>query len=205
MTLISNQRSELLRSQHILDMSIYQGYSYSDLFVFVDEMGCDRMDRYWRCTLRKEQCNLFRGEHVFAIVAMTNKMVLDFNIVTGGISAYTFDHFVITALLPHLNPYSIVVLDNALIHYASDMLPYVRNAGCLVYYLPPYSPDLNPIEYLFSKWGSLACWKQMRKPGLLKTNEEAWSNSTVQTAIAAALNHITQENCQSWFLYSGYQ
>jgi len=43
-TLVSNQRSELLRSQYVLDMSIYQGYS--DLFVFVDEMGCDRRDRY---------------------------------------------------------------------------------------------------------------------------------------------------------------
>jgi len=204
MTLVSNQRSELLRSQYVLDMSIYQGCS--DLFVFIDEMGCDRRDRYRKYAYGlkgkapTKQCNLFRGEHVSAIVAMTNKAVLDFSIVTGGVSAETFDHFVITALLPHLqpfdglNPCSIVVLDNASIHHASDMLSYARNAGCLVYYLPPYSPDLNPIEYLFSKVKSI-----------LKKSEEAWYNFTIQTAVAAALNCITQEDCESWFMYCGYQ
>ena len=66
---------------------------------------------------------------VFAIVAVTNEGVLDFNIVTGGISAETFDHFVINALLLKLQPFngvspcSEVVLDNASIHHASDMLP----------------------------------------------------------------------------------
>ena len=130
MTLVANQRSELLRSQYILDMSIYQGYS--NLFVFVDEMGCDRRDRYQSFaygikekTMKKQ--NLFRGEHISAIVAMTNKGVLDFNIVTGGVSAETFDYFVINALLPC----SVVVLDNASIHHASDMLPYVRKCRLL--------------------------------------------------------------------------
>ena len=160
MTLISNRRNELLRFQYVLDMSIYQGCS--DMFVFFDEMGCDKRDRYRRYVYGLkgkapiEQCNLFRGKHVSAIVAMTNEMVLDFNIVTGGVSTEIFDHFVITALLPQLqpfdglNPCSIVVLDNASIHHACNMLTHARDAGCLVYYLPPYSPDFNPIECLFS-------------------------------------------------------
>ena len=91
---------------------------------------------------------MFRGEYVSAIVAMTNEGVLDFNnIVAGGASAETFDHFVINALLPKLqpfngiNPCSVVVLDNASIHHDSNMLPYVRNTSCLMYFLPPYSPE----------------------------------------------------------------
>ena len=182
MTLVANQRSELLRSQYILDMSIYQGYS--NMFVFVDEMGCDRRDRYrsfaysikGKTPMKKG--NLFRGEHVSAIVAMTNERVLDFNLVTGGVSAETFDHFVINALLPKLqpfngaNPCSIVALDNASIHHASDMLPYIRNAGCLIYFLPPYSPDLNPIEYLFSKVKSV-----------LKANDQAWCSNCINSSI----------------------
>ena len=141
MAIVADHRSELLRSQYILDVSIYQGYP--DLFVFVDEMGCDRRDRY--CTFAygikgktpTKWRNLFRGEHVSTIVAMNNKGVLDYNTVTGGVSAATFDYFIGTCLLPHLqpfngvNPCSIVVLDNASIHHASDMLPYVRDAGCL--------------------------------------------------------------------------
>ena len=134
------------------------------------------------------------------LLYMTNERVLDFNLVTGGVSAETFDHFVINALLPKLqpfngaNPCSIVVLDNASIHHASDMLPYIRNAGCLIYFLPPYSPDLNPIEYLFSKVKSV-----------LKANDQAWSDYTVQTALTVALNCITKEDCQAWFLNCGYQ
>ena len=144
--------------------------------------------------------NLFRGEHISAIVAMTNERVLDFNLVTGGVSAETFDHFVINALLLKLqpfngaNPCSVVVLDNASIHHASDMLPYVRNAGCLIYFLPPYSSDLNPIEYLFSK-----------VKNVLKANDQAWSDYTVQTALTLAFNCITKEDCRAWFLNCGYQ
>jgi len=56
------------------------------MFVFVDEMGCDKRGRYRRYAYGLKgkgpikQCNLFRGEHISAIVAMTNEMVLDFNI-----------------------------------------------------------------------------------------------------------------------------
>ena len=63
---------------------------------------------------------------------------------------------------------------------------YVRNTGCLVYFLPPYSPDLNPIEYLFSKVKSV-----------LKANDQAWSDYTVQTAVTIAVNCITEEDCQA--------
>jgi len=60
-------------------------------------------------------------------------------------------------LLPHLqpfdgtNPCSFVVMDNATIHHAAGMVQLIEQAGTLVYYLPPYSPDLNPIEEAFSK------------------------------------------------------
>ena len=71
------------------------------------------------------------------------------------------------------------------------MLPYV---GCLVaYFLPPYSVDLNPIECLYRKVKSV-----------LKANDEAWSNFTVQTTLALVLNSITEEDWKSWFLYRGY-
>ena len=106
MTLMANQRSELLRLQYILDMSIYQGCS--NLFVFVDEMGCDRRDRYRsfaygiKGKIPMKKWNLFRGEHVSAIVTITNEGVLNFNVVIGGVSAE--HHFVINALLPKLQP-----------------------------------------------------------------------------------------------------
>jgi len=93
---------------------------------------------------------LFRGEHVSAIVAMTNKGVLDFKTVSGGVSVETFDHFMTTALLPHLqpfngvNPCSVVVLDNASIHHTSNMLYYKSEMqGVWYIFLPPYNSDLQ--------------------------------------------------------------
>ena len=61
---------------------------------------------------------MFRGKHVFGIVALSNEGVSDFNIVKGGVSAETSDHFVTNGLLPKLqsfngvSPCSVVVLDN---------------------------------------------------------------------------------------------
>ena len=49
------------------------------------------------------------------------------------------------------NPHSVVVLDNCSIHHCADVEATLRDIGVLVHYLPPYSPDLNPIEEAFSE------------------------------------------------------
>ena len=68
-----------------------------------------------------------------------------------------FEEFVSRQLLRHvmpfngINPNSIVVLDNCSVHYASGIANTLEELGIIVQYLPPYSPDFNPIELLFSK------------------------------------------------------
>ena len=94
---------------------------------------------------------LFRGQHVSAIAAMTCDIIVDFTTCARGVTADVFDRFLSDVLLPHVqpfkgvNPCSIVVSDNAMIHHAGDVIQDLEQAGLLVYYLPPYSPDLNPI------------------------------------------------------------
>ena len=204
MKLAAQQRSELLRSQYILDMSVYQGHP--EFFIFVDEMGSDRRDR-----MRKIAYNLkgrppvvekflIRGDHVSAITTMTCDRILDFHTVIGGVTTENFDHFVTDALLPYLqpfngiNPCSIVVLNNARIHHAGDVLSLAEGAGALVHFLPPYSPDFNPIEEVFSKVKSI-----------LKENEDAWSDWNVETAVSAAFNCVTSKDCHAWVAHCGYQ
>ena len=92
-----------------------------------------------------------------------------------------------------INPHSVIVLDNASIHHSSDALALTEKAGSAVQFLPPYSPDFNPIEEAFSKVKSV-----------LKANEKAWSNLGTETAVAAALNCITSEDCRSWCSHCGY-
>ena len=65
-----------------------------------------------------------------------------------------FYDFVQSHLLPHvmrINPHSIVDLDNCSIHHVTEVTSILKEVGVLVHYLPPYSPDFNPIEEMFSK------------------------------------------------------
>ena len=69
----------------------------------------------------------------------------------GAWNAHTFTLFVQEAVLPDLPQGSVLVLDNATIHKSSALREAVEEAGCSLLFLPPYSPDLNPIE-LFWSW-----------------------------------------------------
>ena len=86
-------------------------------------------------------------------------------------------------LLPFngVNARSVVVLDNASIHHVSGVVDNVQFAGALIYYLPPYSPDLNPIEHVFSK---------VKK--VLKINEVNWSNLDTETALISAFKYYSR-------------
>ena len=68
----------------------------------------------------------------------------------GAWKSATFEQFVEEALLPHLPQDSVLVMDNARIHHGATLKAKVQAAGCRLLYLPPYSPDFNPIELVWS-------------------------------------------------------
>lgn len=68
----------------------------------------------------------------------------------GAWTRETFEAFLQDGLLPLLEPGSVLVLDNARIHHGGHIAQYVEKAGCSLLYLPPYSPDFNPIEMAWS-------------------------------------------------------
>jgi len=69
----------------------------------------------------------------------------------GGTTKRAFMHFLTAALIPSLNKGDIVVMDNLGVHHTEDAKRAIREAGADVLYLPPYSPELNPIELTWSK------------------------------------------------------
>ena len=131
------------------------------MFVFVDETGADRRDcmRKFGYSLKgkrtRSQKLLSRGRHVSAIAAMSTSGMLDFHL-AYTVDSSEFRDFVEVCLLRHLmpfdgdNPNSIVILDNASIHHAGDSVQLIESIGALVIFLPPHSPDMNPIEEMFS-------------------------------------------------------
>ena len=106
MVLAAQQQNELLRAQYVSDISVYN--SHPEFFIFVDEMGSDKTDRMrtFAYSLKGNPSIvkklLWRGEHASAIVGMSSSKIIEFHIVSGSVTAETFDHFVIDALLPHL-------------------------------------------------------------------------------------------------------
>ncbi len=85
------------------------------------------------------------------IAALTwDKKIFAPLIFSGSCDTEIFNTYIRQTLLPVLKPGSVVVLDNASFHKASDILKILEKNGCSVLFLPPYSPDLNPIEHCWS-------------------------------------------------------
>ena len=84
-----------------------------------------------------------------AIGALLGKELLTVSLFEHNIDTQTFTSWIKQDLIPKLPKDSVIVLDNATFHKNKDMQDYMRDAGFTLEYLPPYSPDLNPIEH---KW-----------------------------------------------------
>src|SRR5215472_13174505 len=111
----------------------------------------------------------------------------------GPIDGVSFRTYVEKVLLPVLRPGDIVVLDNLGSHRSKAVRQLIRSAGAKLFFLPKYSPDLNPIEQVFAKL------KHLLRKAAARTVE------TVCTTIGEILGAFTAEECANYFRNSGYQ
>lgn len=111
----------------------------------------------------------------------------------GGTSGEAFLRFVREALVPSLHEGDVVVLDNLGAHRAAGVREAIEAAGARILYLPPYHPELNPIELAWSKLKALLKRMEARD----------------YQALAAALKHckdkLTPPDMAGWFHHCGYQ
>ncbi len=108
------------------------------------------------------------------------------------INATNFQAWVEQFLVPTLQPRDVVVMDNLSSHKAAAIRRAIRKAGALLIFLPPYSPDMNPIEQAFSKLKTL----------LRKAN--ARTREQLEACIAKLLDQITPAECANFFREAGY-
>ena len=165
-------------------------YSYPDQLVFVDETSKDArhaIRRYaWSTKGTPAVVNLprSRGNRVSAIACLTTKGFKGWYLSEGTYDRLTFHHGFVLSVLPFLNPWplpnSIVILDNAKIHMYPEIEEVVRLAGALLFYLPPYCPHLNPIEYGFSLMKS---WVKRNANKGFAANPNAVLNAAFRTCI----------------------
>jgi transposase len=110
----------------------------------------------------------------------------------GAIDGESFRTYVEKVLVPTLHPGDIVVMDNLGSHKGKAVRALIRTAGAKLLFLPKYSPDLNPIEQVFSKL------KQLLRKAAPRTLE------AICAAIGQILGAFTPEECANYFGNSGY-
>lgn len=118
---------------------------------------------------------------------LTAPLVLD-----GAMNGAAFRAYVEQSLVPTLLPGDIVVMDNLASHKVAGIRKAIEACGASLLYLPPYSPDLNPIEQSFSKLKSL-----VRKEAA-RTREALWN------AIGRFIPRFTPQECANYFANAGY-
>jgi transposase len=110
----------------------------------------------------------------------------------GPINGECFRAYVEQQLVPVLKPGDIVIMDNLGSHKSSTLRHLIRGAGARLWYLPPYSPDLNPIEQAFAK---IKHWMRMAQK---RTIEDAWRH------IGGLITTIQPQECSNYFENAGY-
>lgn len=165
--------------------------------VFIDETGANtKMARLRGRALRGERCRAaiphghwktttFVG--ALKLSGMTAPMVLD-----GAMNGSAFLAYVEQVLVPSLSPGDIVVMDNLPAHKPSAVREAIQAAGAQLRFLPPYSPDFNPIEMAFSKL------KSFLKKTAARTRDDLWE------AIAKGIDLFSPVECRNYFSAAGY-
>lgn len=110
----------------------------------------------------------------------------------GPMDGEAFLVYVRRVLVPDLAPGDIVIMDNLPAHKVSGVRQAIEAAGAKLLYLPPYSPDFNPIEMAFAKL------KALLRKAAKRTIDDLWS------AIASAIGTFTSHECANFFAAAGY-
>jgi len=116
-----------------------------------------------------------------------------FMTIDDATSGEVFRAFVRHELQPRLRPGDLVVMDNLNAHKNAEVVRMIREAGADVLYLPPYSPEYNPIE---------KAWAKMKE---LLRRVETLTREAFDNAVATAMDAVSRTDIIAWFNYAGYQ
>ncbi len=113
-------------------------------------------------------------------------------VLDGAINRIAFETYVEKVLVPELKPGDIVVMDNLSSHKGPQVKAMIEAVGASLLYLPPYSPDFNPIENAFAKL------KALLRKAAARTVQGLWA------AIGRLIDTFTPAECANYFAAAGY-
>ena len=165
--------------------------------VFVDETGT-ATNMAPRCgwgpsserVIGRAPCG--RWERSTFVAGLTERGFIAPLVIEGSMNAKVFEAWIEQALIPQLPERAVVVMDNLSSHKGVRVRELLESAGAEALYLPPYSPDLNPIEQAFAKL------KHLLRAAKRRTTERVWEE------IGVLLDRFTPEECANYLANSGY-
>lgn len=165
--------------------------------VFLDESGVniDLTRRYGRArsncpVVDSTPLNTPRTQTVLAAIRVDGTIIP--TTYEGGTTGDVFVNYLKDTLLPALRPGDIIIMDNLRSHHVARVAQVLADSGHEALYLPPYSPDLNPIEMLWSKLKAILRKWKVRVYALLPK------------MILKALALVSVKDCRDWFAKDGY-
>jgi len=126
------------------------------------------------------------------IAALGIEGVVCSTVVDGAVNADLFEAFVEQVLVAELRPGDVVVMDNLSSHKRARTRHLIESAGAELVFLPPYSPDLNPIEMVFAKI------KQLLRTLACRTRKTLWN------AMQSVLDQVTPDDARNCYTHCGY-
>lgn len=170
-----------------------------DQLVFLDESGAKtNMTRLYGRSEKGTRCNDHTPHGHWKTMTMlsairSSEVIEDATVVCdSAMDGDTFLNYVEQCLVPSLRCGDIVVMDNLSAHKVAGVREAIESAGYDLWYLPPYSPDFNPIEKL---WSKVKAWLG---------RVEAKTFDSLSDAIAAALRAVKPNECRNYFTSCGW-
>ena len=148
---------------------------------------------YEHCELLNDERGVDRGKNTVLVASMTlGGAMSECMAVEGSTKAFVFEAYVEHFLAPSLRPGQIVVMDNLGAHKTQRVRELIEGKACELWFLPAYSPDLNPIEEAFSKVKNI-----VRKAA-------AHTREALVEAMGEALCAVTPQDARGWFAHCCY-
>jgi transposase len=175
----------------------YQGRLDPTRLVFIDETWA-------KTNMTRMHGRCLRGQRLVAkaphgrwrtltfVAALRHDRIVAPCVFDGPINGQSFLAYVEQCLVPELSPRDIVMIDNLGSHKGEAVRRAIRKTGAKLFFLPPYSPDLNPIEQVFAKL------KTLLRKAAERTIEATWKR------IGELLDRFTAEECANYLANAGY-
>ena len=176
---------------------VWQRFMAPEHFVFLDETGTatNMARRFGRSPAGERLVAAVPHGHwktTTFIAGLRQSGIIAPLVLDGPMTGPAFRAYVEQFLAPALAPGDVVVLDNLAAHKVDGVRQAIAAAGASLLYLPPYSPDLNPIEQLFAKL------KALLRTAAARTRDELWQ------AIGRLLAAVPPAECASYLSHCGY-